>query len=119
MLLRSSAVRSDLREHGAARRLVQRVLAEAAAQGGRTAYLFSTGAGPVWERLGFRPVPVTEAAKALSDAPQVRQYRATGTLTDEAAWRHHLIDVTTGNLPPMSADHSAADAPHTAAATSR
>ncbi|MEU0193462.1 GNAT family N-acetyltransferase [Streptomyces afghaniensis] len=119
VLLRSVAVRSDLRGCGAARRLVQRVLAEAATQGGRTAYLFSTGAGPVWERLGFRPVPVAEAAEALSDAPQVRQYRATGTLTGEAAWRHDLITVTTGNLPPLSADHSAADAAHAAAVTGR
>ncbi|MDO0930388.1 GNAT family N-acetyltransferase [Streptomyces sp. DG2A-72] len=119
VLLRSVAVRPDLRGCGAARRLVQRVLTEAAAQGGHTAYLFSTVAGPAWERLGFRPVPVAEAAEALSDAPQVRQYRATGTLTDEAAWRHDLVDVTTGKLPPMSADHSAVDAPHTTAATGR
>ncbi|MBV7700571.1 GNAT family N-acetyltransferase [Streptomyces sp. TRM70350] len=119
VLLRSVAVRPDLRGCGAARRLVRRVLAEAATQGGRTAYVFSTGAGPVWERLGFRPVPVAEAAEALSDVPQVRQYRATGTLADETAWRHDLIHVTTGDLPPRSADRSAADAPNTAAATGR
>ncbi|WP_338783113.1 GNAT family N-acetyltransferase [Streptomyces sp. DG1A-41] len=119
VLLRSVAVRPDLRGCGAARRLVRRVLAEAATRGGRTAYVFSTGAGPVWERLGFRPVPVAEAAEALSDAPQVRQYRATGTLADEAAWRHDLVDVTTGDLPPVGADRSAADVPPTAVATGR
>ncbi|MEU2913479.1 GNAT family N-acetyltransferase [Streptomyces massasporeus] len=119
VLLRTVAVRPDLRRCGAARRLVRRVLAEAATQSGRTAYAFSTGAGPVWERLGFRPVPLAEAAEALSDAPQVRQYRATGTLADATAWRRDLIDVTTGDLPPRSADHSAADAPNTAAATGR
>ncbi|SHI08680.1 GNAT family N-acetyltransferase [Streptomyces sp. 3214.6] len=119
VLLRSVAVRPDLRGCGAARRLVESALAEAAAQGGRTAYLFSTGAGPWWERLGFRSVPVDEAAEALSDAPQVRQYRETGELAGEAAWRRDLIDIGTGHLPPTYADRSTADAPHTVAASRR
>ncbi|MFE3858318.1 GNAT family N-acetyltransferase [Streptomyces griseorubiginosus] len=126
-LLRSVAVRPDLRGHGAARRLVERVLTQAAAQGVRTVYLFSTGAGPVWERLGFRPVPVSEAAGALSGTPQVRQYRGDGTLADEAAWRRDLPDAGThpapGRREPAAAppDRSAVDggAPHTAPVTGR
>ncbi|WP_243707449.1 GNAT family N-acetyltransferase [Micromonospora sp. KC606] len=111
VLLRSIAVRADLRGCGAARRLVEHVLAEAAAQEGRTAYLFSTSAGPLWERLGFRPVPVAEAAEVLSEAPQVRRYRETGALADEAAWRRDLADTEACNLPPIS--RYRADAPHT------
>lgn len=69
VLLRSVAVRPDLRGCGAARRLVEHALTDAAAQGARTAYLFSTEAGPFWTRLGFRPVPVAEVAHALPNAP--------------------------------------------------
>ncbi|WP_243715406.1 GNAT family N-acetyltransferase [Micromonospora sp. KC207] len=113
VLLRSVAVRPDLRGCGAARRLVEHVLAEAAAQEGRTAYVFSTSAGAFWERLGFRPVPVAEAAEVLSDAPQVRRYRETGALADEAAWRRDLADARADTLPPMSRGRYTADAPHT------
>jgi N-acetylglutamate synthase-like GNAT family acetyltransferase len=122
VLLRSVAVRPDLRGHGAARRLVERVLTQAAAQGGRSAYVFSTGAGPWWERLGFHSVPVAEAAGSLSDAPQVRRYRQAGTLAEEAAWRRDLLDiggVGASKLPPTGADHAAADASHLAAPTDR
>ncbi|MDX2679982.1 GNAT family N-acetyltransferase [Streptomyces sp. NY05-11A] len=119
VLLRSVAVRPDLRGCGAARRLAERVLAEAAALGGRTAYVFSTGAGPWWERLGFRSVPVTEAAEGLSAAPQVRRYRETGALAEEAAWRRDLVDLGTGVLPATCTDGSTADAPHTVAASRR
>jgi hypothetical protein len=45
-------------------------------------------------------VPVAEAAEALSDAPQVRQYRETGTLADEAAWCRDLADAAAISLPP-------------------
>lgn len=119
VLLRSLAVRADLRGCGAARRLVEYVLAEAAAREGRTAYLFSTSAGPFWERLGFRPVPVAEAAEALSDAPQVRQYRETGTLADEAAWRRDLADAGASSLPPASRGRFTAEAPRTTPAAGR
>ncbi|MEU0250830.1 GNAT family N-acetyltransferase [Streptomyces sp. NPDC006235] len=119
VLLRSVAVRPDLRGCGAARRLAERVLAEAAALGGRTAYVFSTDSGPWWERLGFRSVPVTEAAEGLSDAPQVRRYRRTGALAEEAAWRRDLVGTGTSDLPPTCADRSTADAPPTASVTRR
>lgn len=89
-LLRSVAVRPDRRGHGTARRLVETVLAEAAGDGVRRVYLFSTDAGAFWSRLGFREVPVPEAAGALADAPQVRQYLADGSLDSEVAWRRDL-----------------------------
>ncbi|WBO68963.1 GNAT family N-acetyltransferase [Streptomyces camelliae] len=122
VLLRSVAVRPDLRGLGAARRLVERVLTEAAAWGGRSVYVFSTGAGPWWERLGFHSVPVAEAAEALSDAPQVRQYRQAGTLAEEAAWRRDLLDsggIGASKLSPTDADPPAAGASHLAGATDR
>ncbi|MET9836057.1 GNAT family N-acetyltransferase [Streptomyces sp. NPDC006385] len=90
VLLRSVAVRPDLRGCGGAQRLVEHALVDAAAQGARTAYLFSTEAGPFWTRLGFRPIPVAEVARALPHAPQVHQYSTAGTLADEAAWRRDL-----------------------------
>ncbi|MFC8718207.1 GNAT family N-acetyltransferase [Kitasatospora sp. NPDC057198] len=89
-LLRSVAVRPDRRGNGTARRLVEDVLAEAAAGGIRRVYLFSTDAGAFWRRLGFREVPVPEAANALAAAPQVRQYLADGSLAAEAAWCRDL-----------------------------
>ncbi|MFD5233380.1 GNAT family N-acetyltransferase [Streptomyces qaidamensis] len=119
VLLRSVAVRADLRGCGAARRLIEYVLAEAAAREGRTAYLFSTSTGPFWERLGFRPVPVAEAAEALSDAPQVRQYREAGALADEAAWRRDLAYAGASSLPPASRGRFTAEAPHTTPAAGR
>ncbi|MFI7406015.1 GNAT family N-acetyltransferase [Streptomyces sp. NPDC049541] len=119
VLLRSVAVRSDVRGCGAGRRLAERVLVEEAALGGRTAYVFSTGAGPWWERLGFHPVSVAEAAEALSDTPQVRQYRLADALADEAAWRRDLAEAGAVNLPPTGADHPAVASLHIAAGTGR
>ncbi|BAJ26831.1 MULTISPECIES: GNAT family N-acetyltransferase [Kitasatospora] len=90
-LLRSVAVRPDRRGTGTARRLVEDVLAEAAAGGVHRVYLFSTDAGAFWQRMGFREVPVPEAAAALPDAPQVRRYLADGSLADEVAWCRDLV----------------------------
>ncbi|MFJ4678030.1 GNAT family N-acetyltransferase [Kitasatospora sp. NPDC088783] len=89
-LLRSVAVRPDRRGHGAGRRLVEDVLAEATAGGIRRVYLFSTDAGSFWQHMGFREVPVPEAAAALAGAPQVRRYLADGSLATEVAWRRDL-----------------------------
>lgn len=50
-------------------------------------YLFSTGAGGYFSRLGFRRVAVDEVVAALPDAPQVRRFSELGWLPREIAWR--------------------------------
>ena len=92
VLLRSAAVRPDARGRGIGTALVQRALASAVADGIRSAYLFSTGAGAYWSQQGFREVPVPELVAALPDAPQVQHYREHGWLASEVAWRKDLID---------------------------
>ena len=65
VLLRSAAVSLSLRGQGLATSLVQRALDAAA--GYRHVYLFSTGAGAYWQRLGWCLVPVSETR--CSSAP--------------------------------------------------
>ncbi|MEW2303010.1 GNAT family N-acetyltransferase [Streptomyces sp. NPDC006655] len=115
VLLHSVAVRPDLRGCGAARRLVEHALAAAAAQGAPTVYVLSTGAESFWARLGFRPVPVAEAADALPHAPQIRRSRAAGTLADEAAWRRDLT-VAGAGTSHLAAHSEATTGPHRPAA---
>jgi N-acetylglutamate synthase-like GNAT family acetyltransferase len=89
-LLRTAFIHPTHRGAGIGRVLVAALLAEARRAGLRRVYLFSTSAGAYWERLGFRRVPVPEAAAALPDAPQVRDYRARGCLGTEVAYRLEL-----------------------------
>ena len=91
VLLRSAAVQPPSRGQGIGAALLQRALDEATASGCERAYLFSTGAGAYWSRLGFREVPVPELVAALPDAPQVRYYDQHGWLPDEVAWRKDLV----------------------------
>jgi N-acetylglutamate synthase-like GNAT family acetyltransferase len=86
VLLRSAAVDPPLRGRGIGAALVQAALRSAVAAGYRRAYLFSTGAGPYWRRLGFHEAPVPELVAALPDAPQVRRYEELGWLPTEVAW---------------------------------
>lgn len=86
VLLRSAAVRPDVRGQGIGTALLRRALNEAAATGYRHSYLFSTDAGTYWSRQGFREVPVPELVAALPHAPQVRHYDQEGWLPDEVAW---------------------------------
>jgi N-acetylglutamate synthase-like GNAT family acetyltransferase len=60
VLLRSAAVRPDMRGAGLGAALVGHALDHAAAEGHTRAYLFSTGAGSYWARQGFREVPVPQ-----------------------------------------------------------
>lgn len=83
-LLRSAAVLPDLRGRRIGAALVRAALADAA---GARVYLFSTGAGPYWQRFGFVEVPVPELIAALPDAPQVHHFTAMGWLPTEVAWR--------------------------------
>jgi N-acetylglutamate synthase-like GNAT family acetyltransferase len=89
-LLRSAVVLPAWRGRGVGAALTDRALAEAAAAGCRQVYLFSTGAGPYWQRFGFQEVPVPELVAALPDAPQVHRYQALGWLPTEVAWRRSL-----------------------------
>ena len=89
-LLRSARVLPAVRGRGLGRMLVGTALAAAKRHGHTRAYLFSTGAGSYWARLGFREVPVDELVAALPDTPQVRQYQRLGWLPTEVAWRRDL-----------------------------
>jgi N-acetylglutamate synthase-like GNAT family acetyltransferase len=86
VLLRSAAVDPPLRGRGVGAALVRAALESASQCGYRRAYLFSTGAGPYWLKLGFREVPVPALVAALPDAPQVRRYEELGWLPTEVAW---------------------------------
>ncbi len=90
VLLRSAAVDPLTRGRGLGTALVREALRSAGAAGYRWAYLFSTGAGSYWMRLGFRAAPVPELVAALPDAPQVRRYQELGWLPTEVAWRRDL-----------------------------
>jgi N-acetylglutamate synthase-like GNAT family acetyltransferase len=90
VLLRSAAVRPDMRGRAIGGALVQQALESATAAGCRYAYLFSTDAGAYWRQQGFRQVPVPELVAALPDAPQVRHYQERGWLPTEVAWRLDL-----------------------------
>jgi N-acetylglutamate synthase-like GNAT family acetyltransferase len=83
VLLRSAAVLPERRGAGIGAALTRAAIAAA---GDAAVYLFSTGAGPYWQRLGFVEVPVDELVAALPDAPQVRHYAERGWLPDEVAW---------------------------------
>ncbi len=88
VLLRSAAVSPSLRGQGLGTSLVQGALDAAA--GYRHVYLFSTGAGAYWRRLGWLRVPVSELVAALPHAPQVVRYEMLGWLPTEVAWRYDL-----------------------------
>jgi N-acetylglutamate synthase-like GNAT family acetyltransferase len=95
VLLRSAAVRGDMRGRGIGARLFGHAYAMAAADQITAVYCFSTDAGDYWTRHGFREVPVPELCAALPDAFQVHHYHELGWLPTEVAWRK---DLTIGEL---------------------
>jgi N-acetylglutamate synthase-like GNAT family acetyltransferase len=95
-LLRTAFVHPAHRGSGIGHALVKALFAEARRAGLHRVYLFSTGAGGYWERLGFRRVAVQEVVEELPDTPQVRDYRARGCLGTEVAYRLDLESRTSG-----------------------
>ncbi|MCP2263082.1 GNAT family N-acetyltransferase [Promicromonospora thailandica] len=89
-LVRSVAVRPDLRGTGDGLRLARFALDRAADAGARHAWLFSRRSGGFWQKLGFERTTTDALAAALPDAHQVRLFRATGQLEREVAWRRPL-----------------------------
>lgn len=89
-LVRSVAVRPDLRGAGDGLRLARFALDRAADAGARQAWLFSRRSGGFWQKLGFEPTTTDALAAALPDAHQVRLFRSTGQLDREVAWRRPL-----------------------------
>ena len=89
-LVRSVAVRPDLRGTGAGLRLARFALDQAADAGAREAWLFSRRSGGFWQKLGFAPTTTQALAAALPDAHQVALFRSTGQLDREVAWRRPL-----------------------------
>lgn len=86
-LLRSVAVGPRHRRGDLGRQVVERSVDLAGTSGATIVYLFSTGAGSYFSRLGFRGVPVDEVVAALPDAPQVQRFTELGWLASEIAWR--------------------------------
>ncbi|GAB2476157.1 hypothetical protein GCM10027063_16310 [Promicromonospora xylanilytica] len=89
-LVRSVAVRPDLRGTGAGRRLARFALDRAADAGARRAWLFSRRSGGFWQKLGFARTTTGDLAAALPDAHQVLLFRSTGQLDHEVAWQRPL-----------------------------
>lgn len=85
-LLRSICVLQDQRGKGIAEQLIRSALLEATRLGLLDVYLFSKDTGGYFERLGWREVPVPEAAARLPNAPQVRRYQELGWYPDERAF---------------------------------
>ncbi|WP_275003436.1 GNAT family N-acetyltransferase [Promicromonospora iranensis] len=89
-LVRSVAVRPDLRGAGDGLRLARFALDRAADAGARQAWLFSRRSGGFWQKLGFAATTTSDLAAALPDAHQVRLFRSTGQLDHEVAWHRPL-----------------------------
>ena len=89
-LIRSVAVRPDLRGTGLGLRNAAFAIVEAQLAGATTAWLFSRRSGPFWQKLGFWRAPTEELVHALGDAAQVRLFIETGQVTGEVAWRRLL-----------------------------
>jgi N-acetylglutamate synthase-like GNAT family acetyltransferase len=90
-LIRSVAVSPARRSRGRGSALARFALDSAAAQGARTAWLFSRRSGPFWQSLGFVPADRDDLATALADTHQVRLFRQTGQLGREVAWTRPLV----------------------------
>ena len=89
-LIRSVAVRPDLRASGLGSTLARFALEAAAARGATTAWLFSRRSGPFWQKLGFAPASRDDLVAALPDSAQVQLFATTGQLEHEVAWRRSL-----------------------------
>jgi len=89
-LIRSVAVRPDLRSSGLGSRLAGFAIDAAAQRGATTAWLFSRRSGPFWQRLGFAQASTADLAAALAGTAQVRLFTETGQLEREVAWRLDL-----------------------------
>ena len=89
-LIRSVAVRPDLRGSGLGLRNAAFAIVEAQLAGATTAWLFSRRSGPFWQKLGFWHAPTEELVEALGETAQVRLFIETGQLAREVAWRRLL-----------------------------
>ena len=89
-LIRSVAVRPDLRASGLGSTLAQFALEAAAARGATTAWLFSRRSGPFWQKLGFAPASRDDLVAALPNSAQVQLFATSGQLEHEVAWRRSL-----------------------------
>jgi predicted N-acetyltransferase YhbS len=89
-LLRSLAVLPEYRRRGIGAELMTSAHDAARIAGASVIYLFSTGAGAYYQRIGYCEAPVDEVVGRLPDAPQVRHYKRNDWLSTEIAWRRHI-----------------------------
>ena len=85
-LLRSACVLPEARGQGLGQALTDAALAHARLCGDERVYLFSSGAGPFWQRLGFVAVDPATVSAALPGTPQVRGGECRGWIHAELAW---------------------------------
>ncbi|HEX5686862.1 MAG TPA: GNAT family N-acetyltransferase [Ideonella sp.] len=90
-LVRLAFVRPSHRSRRLGLALYHRLASDALCMGLTELYLFSTGAGGYWRRLGFASCPVAEAAGKLANTPQVRDHTARNTLHHEQAFHRSLL----------------------------
>lgn len=98
-LIRSVAVDAAHRASGRGSALAQFALAEAMAEGARTAWLFSRRSGPFWSSLGFEPADRDELVRVLASTQQVQMFAATGQLEREVAWSRPMPHTDTDPEP--------------------
>ncbi|MHB8065098.1 MAG: GNAT family N-acetyltransferase [Ruminiclostridium sp.] len=91
-LLRSALVDIQYRKMGIAERLTKVLLQAAEEKNLEEIYLFSTGAGAYWNRLGFEQVMVEDVVEKLANAPQVKLFEKLGWLPTEIAFKFSLKD---------------------------
>lgn len=86
-LIRSLYVKNRMRRRGIGAELLREARKAAHTRGARSLYLFSTGAGGYFARLGFARVPVEQLVSALSGTPQLEYYKTRpDELALEVAW---------------------------------
>ena len=91
-LIRSVAVRPDLRGTGIGLRFAALACVEAQLAGATTAWLFSRRSGVFWQKLGFAPASTDDLVAALGSTSQVQLFATTGQLAREVAWRRELVE---------------------------
>ncbi|MFZ2060735.1 MAG: GNAT family N-acetyltransferase [Candidatus Binatus sp.] len=74
-LIRSLYVDESMRERGIGAALIAAARKAAHTRGARHLYLFSTDAGELFERHGFKKIAVDDVIAAIAGVPQVEYYR--------------------------------------------
>ena len=91
-LLRSALVDKNYRNARIAHRLTKVLIDNGREENLEAIYLFSTGAGDYWTKLGFKEIMVSEVVDRMGDTPQVKLFEKLGWLPTEVAYKYCLSD---------------------------